>query len=139
MNNKNKKLINFLSIISILGIIFLLFTYFYEIYRTRDYIKTNAIITSNIEETDYGLTDNSSPTKYKYVEIKYGNYTNKYRVLTFLFKKEGNSTTIFYSKENPNLIRDKFKMSISLLISIFLILWVVGLNLSIHLKRTEKF
>ncbi len=25
---------------------------------------------------DLGITDNSEPTKYKYVEIKYDNYTN---------------------------------------------------------------
>lgn len=126
-NNSVKKII---SIICILGIVILLFTYFHEIYRTRDYIKTNAVITSNIENIDYGEIDNSQTTKYKYVEVKYDNYINKYRVWTFLFNKEGTTTTVFYSKENPKLIRDKFKMTTALLGIVFLSIFAIGINVS---------
>ncbi len=126
-NNSVKKII---SIICILGIVILLFTYFHEIYRTRDYIKTNAVITSNIENIDYGQIDNSQTNKYKYVEVKYDNYINKYRVWTFLFNKEGTTTTVFYSKENPKLIRDKFKMTTALLGIVFLSIFAIGINVS---------
>lgn len=126
-NNSVKKII---SIICILGIVILLFTYFHEIYRTRDYIKTNAVITSNIENIDYGQIDNSQTNKYKYVEVKYDNYINKYRVWTFLFNKEGTTTTVFYSKENPKLIRDKFKMTTALLGIVFLSIFAIGINAS---------
>ena len=105
----NTKAIKVISIFCILGIIILMFIFFSEIYKTKDYIKTDAIITANIENTDLGLTNDSKATKYKYVEVKYDNYINKYRVWTFLMKDEGSSTTIYYSKDNPNLIRDKFK------------------------------
>lgn len=126
-NNSVKKII---SIICILGIVILLFTYFHEIYRTRDYIKTNAVITSNIENIYYGQIDNSQTNKYKYVEVKYDNYINKYRVWTFLFNKEGTTTTVFYSKENPKLIRDKFKMTTALLGIVFLSIFAIGINVS---------
>lgn len=126
-NNSVKKII---SIICILGIVILLFTYFHEIYRTRDYIKTNAVITSNIENIDYGQIDNSQTNKYKYVEVKYDNYINKYRVWTFLFNKEGTTTTVFYSKENPKLIRDKFKMTTALIGIVFLSIFAIGINVS---------
>lgn len=126
-NNSVKKII---SIICILGIVILLFTYFHEIYRTRDYIKTNAVITSNIENIDYGQIDNSQTNKYKYVEVKYDNYINKYRVWTFLFNKEGTTTTVFYSKENPKLIRNKFKMTTALLGIVFLSIFAIGINVS---------
>ena len=126
-NNSVKKII---SIICILGIVILLFTYFHEIYRTRDYIKTNAVITSNIENINYGQIDNSQTNKYKYVEVKYDNYINKYRVWTFLFNKEGTTTTVFYSKENPKLIRDKFKMTTALLGIVFLSIFAIGINVS---------
>lgn len=126
-NNSVKKIV---SIICILGIVILLFTYFHEIYRTRDYIKTNAVITSNIENIDYGQIDNSQTNKYKYVEVKYDNYINKYRVWTFLFNKEGTTTTVFYSKENPKLIRDKFKMTTALLGIVFLSIFTIGINVS---------
>lgn len=126
-NNSVKKIV---SIICILGIVILLFTYFHEIYRTRDYIKTNAVITSNIENIDYGQIDNSQTNKYKYVEVKYDNYINKYRVWTFLFNKEGTTTTVFYSKENPKLIRDKFKMTTALLGIVFLSIFAIGINVS---------
>lgn len=126
-NNSVKKII---SIICILGIVILLFTYFHEIYRTRDYIKTNAVITSNIENIDYGQIDNSQTNKYKYVEVKYDNYINKYRVWTFLFNKEGTTTTVFYSKENPKLIRDKFKMTTALLGIVSLSIFAIGINVS---------
>ena len=126
-NNSVKKII---SIICILGIVILLFTYFHEIYRTRDYIKTNAVITSNIENIYYGQIDNSRTNKYKYVEVKYDNYINKYRVWTFLFNKEGTTTTVFYSKENPKLIRDKFKMTTALLGIVFLSIFAIGINVS---------
>lgn len=97
----------------------LLFTYFYEIYRTRDYIKTNTVITSNIENIDYGLTNDFKSTRYKYVEVKYDNCMNKYKVWTFLFKNEGTTTTVFSPKENPNLIIDKFKITTTLLGIVF--------------------
>ena len=73
----NTKAIKVISIFCILGIIILMFIFFSEIYKTKDYIKTDAIITANIENTDLGLTNNSKSTKYKYVEVKYDNYTNK--------------------------------------------------------------
>jgi len=135
MSNSNKKLIKFISIICILVIIVLLFIYIYEIYKTRDYIKTRAIITSNIENVDYGLTNDSKSTKYKYVEVKYDNYITKYRVWTFLFKNEGATTTIFYSKENPSMIRDKFKTITIMYTIIILLIFVVGINLSKNTSR----
>lgn len=126
----NTKAIKVISIFCILGIIILMFIFFSEIYKTKDYIKTDAIITANIENTDLGLTNNSKSTKYKYVEVKYGNYTNKYRVWTFLMKGEGSSTTIYYSKDNPDLIRDKFKMTTTIMGTIFLSVFLLGINLA---------
>ena len=126
----NNKAIKVISIFCILGIIVLMFILFSEIYKTKDYIKSDAIITANIENTDLGLTNDSKSTKYKYVEVKYDNYTNKYRVWTFLFKNEGTTTTVFYSKENPNLIRDKFLMTTTLLGIAFLSIFVIGTNVS---------
>lgn len=124
----NNKSIKVISIFCILGIIVLMFIFFSEIYKTKDYIKTNAIITANIENTDLGLTNDSQATKYKYVEVKYDNYINKYRVWTFLMKDKGSSTTIYYSKDNPNLIRDKFKMTTTIMGTIFLSLFLLGIN-----------
>lgn len=49
-----------------------MFIYFNEIYKTKDYIKTKALITANnIENTDLGTNNNSNSNKYKYVEVKY--------------------------------------------------------------------
>lgn len=146
----NTKVIKVISIFCILGIIILMFIFFSEIYKTKDYIKTDAIITANIENTDLGLTNNSKSTKYKYVEVKYDNYTNKYRVWTFLMKDEGSSTTIYYSKDNPNLIRDKFKMTTTIMGTIFLSVFLLGINFAknnssstnsknINKKSTIKF
>lgn len=126
----NNKAIKVISIFCVLGIIILIFIFFSEIYKTKDYIKADAIITANIENTDLGLTNDSKSTKYKYVEVKYGNYTNKYRVWTFLMKGEGSSTTIYYSKDNPNLIRDKFKMTTTIIGTIFLSVFLLGINLA---------
>lgn len=126
----NNKAIKVISIFCILGIIVLMFIFFSEIYKTKDYIKTNAIITANIENTDLGLTNDSKATKYKYVEVKYDNYINKYRVWTFLMKDKGSSTTIYYSKDNPNLIRDKFKMTTTIIGTIFLSVFLLGINLA---------
>lgn len=67
----NKKTIKVISIICVLGIIMLMFIYFNEIYKTKDYIKTKALITANIENTDLGTNNNSNSNKYKYVEVKY--------------------------------------------------------------------
>lgn len=122
----NNKAIKVISIFCVLGIIVLMLIFFSEIYKTKDYIKADAIITANIENTDLGLTNDSKSTKYKYVEVKYGNYTNKYRVWTFLLKNEGSTTTIYYSKDNPSLIRDKFKMTTTIMGTIFLL----GINLA---------
>ena len=44
------------------------------------------------------ILNDSKSTKYKYVEVKYDNYTNTYRVWTFLMKGEGSSTIIYYSQ-----------------------------------------
>lgn len=90
----------------------------------------DAIITANVENTDLGLTNDFKSTKYKYVEIKYDNFTNKYRVWTFFMKDEGSSTTIYYSKDNPNLIRDKFKMTTTIIGTIFLFVFLLGINLT---------
>ena len=126
----NNKAIKVISIFCILGIIILMFIFFSEIYKTKDYIKADAIITANIENTDLGLTNDSKSTKYKYVEVKYDNYTNKYRVWTFFMKSEGSSTTIYYSKDNPNLIRDKFKTTTTIMGTIFLSVFLLGINLA---------
>lgn len=126
----NNKAIKVISIFCILGIIILMFIFFSEIYKTKDYIKADAIITANIENTDLGLTNHYKPTKNKYVEVKYDNYTNKYRVWTFFMKGEGSSTTIYYSKDNPNLIRDKFKMTTTIMGTIFLSIFLLGINLA---------
>jgi len=111
--NRNKKndftsktsskfdLSRFVFSICTLVISILIFIYFYEIYKTKDYIKTDAIITNNIEES----------SNYRYVEVKYGNYTNRYRVYSFFMKEVGSSTTIYYSKDNPVLIRNKFLLN----------------------------
>lgn len=124
----NNKTIKVISTFCVLGIIVLMFVFFSEIYKTKDYIKADAIITANIENTDLGLTNHSKSTKYKYIEVKYDNYTHKYRVWTFLMKGEGSSTTIYYSKDNPNLIRDKFKMTTTIMGIIFLSVFLLGIN-----------
>ena len=126
----NNKAIKVISIFCILLIIVLIAIFFSEIYKTKDYIKADAIITANIENTDLGLTNDSKSTKYKYVEVNYDNFTNKYRVWTFLMKGEGSSTTIYYSKDNPNLIRDKFKMTTTIMGTIFLSVFLLGINLA---------
>ncbi len=123
----NKKAIKYASIFCSIGIVFLMFSYFYEIYKTKDYIKTVAIITANVEDIDYN-PDNSSTTIYKYVEVRYGNYTNKYRVWTFFMKDKGSTTTIYYSSNNPYLIRDKFKMTTSILGIIFFSIFLLTIN-----------
>ena len=45
-------------------------------------------------------------------------------------KGEGSSTTIYYSKDNPNLIRDKFKMTTTIMGTIFLSVFLLGINLA---------
>lgn len=44
-------------------------------------------------------------------------------------KDEGSSTTIYYSKDNPNLIRDKFEITTTIIGTLFLL----GINLSLHI------
>lgn len=51
-------------------------------------------------------------------------------------KYEGASTTIYYSKDNPNLIRDKFKMTTTLLGIAFLSIFVICINVSKTNSRT---
>lgn len=126
----NNKAIKVISMFCILVIVVLMVIFFSEIYKTKDYIKANAIITANIEDIDLGNDYSETITKYKYVEVKYGNYTNKYHVWTFLMKGEGSSTTIYYSKDNPNLIRDKFKMTTTIMGTIFLSVFLLGINLA---------
>lgn len=125
----NKKTIKVISIICVLGIIMLMFIYFNEIYKTKDYIKTKALITANIENTDLGTNNNSNSNKYKYVEVKYENYTTKYRVWTFFMKNKGSYTSIYYSKDNPNIIRDKFKMTTTIFAIIFIFVFLLGINI----------
>lgn len=127
MNNNTKKII---SIICILGIILSLFIYLYEIYKTKDYVKTTATITSNYKKLIYPPDSQSNIEKYKFVEVKYDGHINTYRVWTFLFNKEGSTTTIYYSKEDPKLIRNKFKMTTSLLNIAFLTVFLIGINSS---------
>lgn len=127
MNNNTKKII---SIICILGIILSLFIYLYEIYKTKDYVKTTATITSNYKKLIYPPDSQSNIEKYKFVEVKYDGHINTYRVWTFLFNKEGSNTTIYYSKEDPKLIRNKFKMTTSLLGIAFLTIFLALINSS---------
>ena len=75
----NKKTIKVVSIIWVLGIIILMFIYFNEIYKTKDYIKTKALITANIENTDLGTNNNSNSNKYKYVEV-FRNHSRPLRI-----------------------------------------------------------
>ena len=44
----NNKAIKVISMFCILGIVVLMVIFFSEIYKTKDYIKANAIITANI-------------------------------------------------------------------------------------------
>lgn len=126
---KNKS-IKIILIIGLIGILALFTLYFLEIYRTKNYIKTEAVIIENIIRQDYGTTNNSKSTKYKYIKVKYDEYTIEYRVWSFLFKKEGTSTVIYYNKDDPYKIRDKFKMSTLLMGFVFLSVFETGLYLS---------
>jgi len=123
----NNKAVTVISSICLAGILILSFISFYEVYKTSNYIKTTATITENIKD--------SKSSQHKYVEIKYDNYTNKYRVWTFIGKNKGENTTIYYSKDNPSVIRDKFKITNSLIGVAFLTAFVIVINFS---KRTSK-
>lgn len=60
---------------------------------------------------------------------KYRKYWNKYRVWTFLMKNKGSYTSIYYSKDNPNIIRDKFKMTTTIFATIFISIFLLGINI----------
>lgn len=44
-------------------------------------------------------------------------------------KNKGSYTSIYYSKDNPNIIRDKFKMTTTIFATIFISIFLLGINI----------
>lgn len=44
-------------------------------------------------------------------------------------KNKGSYKSIYYSKDNPNMIRDKFKMTTTIFATIFISIFLLGINI----------
>lgn len=121
----NKNTLKVIFAICVLVVLFFIVSCWFEFSSTSNYLKTNGTLTSIEKYVTDGSSSNKKSTvirekKYTYF-VENQEYTCKYRtfLIPSMFSKVGNEKSIYYSPENPNKVRDEFKIETSICAGIF--------------------
>lgn len=95
----------------------------YEVVSTKDYSKADGTLIAIDRSIDTGMTDNSKSTILRYKKYSYivnnQKYTCQYRTYILFASGVVSNRTIHYLSDNPNIVRDEFKIEIASLGAVF--------------------
>jgi len=109
-----------------------------EWYRTKDYIRVDAIISGIIKKLDYGTTSDSRTSVIRYIRCTYAvegvTYHTQYRTFFAFGKHVGDHVTISYAPGFPQSVRDHFRIEVCVCGLIFLCIFILGMTSAIYQK-----
>ena len=121
--NTNPKTILFLIILSSLIFIFFFSSYIYTNIKTKDYVKTTAVIKELNYDTNYYSDTRTS--HYIILNYKYNNKEYNYKQkITFTFNnQEGTIKNIHINPNNPTEVKNIYNNNATILLSIMSLLF----------------
>lgn len=109
-----------------------------EWYRTKDYIKVNAVISDIIKKLDYGTSNDSRISTARYIRCTYevgqNVYHTQYRTFFTIGKHIGDHVTVCCNPSSPQSVVDHFRIEVCICGLVFLSVFVLGMTIAIHQK-----
>ena len=119
----DKKTLKVIFVLCVLAVVVCVAVGGYEVVSTLDYSKAEGTLIAVDRSVDTGLTNNSKSTILRYKKYSYvvdnQEYTCQYRTYILFASGIGSSKTIHYLSDNPNVVRDEFKIEIAVAGAVF--------------------